>query len=63
VETAIKFVVGGVILFSLLSAAIMGTVTPVWDSTHRDRLLFWIVFLPSLVILLAFAFVLGRLST
>jgi hypothetical protein len=63
VETVVKFVGGGVVLFSLLSAAILGAVGPAWQGTEKDRLVFWIVFVPSLVILMAFAFVLGRLIT
>jgi hypothetical protein len=62
VETFVTVVGGGAILLSALSAAILGAVTPDWEGTEKDRLVFWVVFLPSLLLLLAFAFLLGRFT-
>ena len=55
-------VVGGLVgVIAIASVLLLGVVGPAWEGTRFDRSIFWVVFLPSLLFLLAAAFWLGKM--
>ena len=54
----------GVLAFVLfLSIGVLGILGPGWDGTKDSRERFWIIFLPSLLLLLFIAFMAGRITS